>query len=165
MRDLVNYILECQSYLYDIDIPYANAIMWTVNDRGTKRVGKCSFKDGIYHIEINGILLKEDIDETALKNTIIHEMLHTAPGCMDHGKKWKYYVDLVKGKYPQYDPSKRYSSNELGITPEEFYRGKKVYKVRCKCCRYIYASTRSNKYYRNPSKYICAMCGSELERI
>ena len=43
--------------------------------------------------------MNEDVPEKALYETILHELLHTLPGCMNHGSKWTKYADFVSGHY------------------------------------------------------------------
>lgn len=50
-----------------------------------KRWGQCTCLGGNnYAISINVILLRDDTNIDGLKNTIIHELLHTCPNCMKH---------------------------------------------------------------------------------
>ena len=53
-------------------------------------------KDGImYHIiGINANFVRNGTDK-AITNTIYHELLHTLPGCQNHGKLWKMYAKKV----------------------------------------------------------------------
>ena len=62
-----------------------------VNTRAKTRFGACKVKKSTFErrftIEISSEIL--DCDEKVISETIIHELLHTCPGCFNHGKKWK----------------------------------------------------------------------------
>ena len=63
-----------------IGIKCGNVIKLEVNTRAMKRWGQCTCLGGNnYAISINVILLRDDTNIDGLKNTIIHELLHTCP--------------------------------------------------------------------------------------
>lgn len=52
--------------------------------------GMCRLlENGKYEIYINGRLLSGDIPVISLRTTLAHEILHSCPGCMNHGRLWK----------------------------------------------------------------------------
>ena len=51
-----------------------------------------------YIITINGYHLKLSPAEE-VHNTIMHEVIHSLPGCMNHGEKWKYAANRVNHFY------------------------------------------------------------------
>lgn len=61
----------------------------TINTRAKKRYGQCRQTGNKYMINISAFILSDDTKEDAVMETIIHEILHTCKGCMNHGREWK----------------------------------------------------------------------------
>lgn len=61
-----------------------------VNTRAKKRYGRCIFRDGRYEIELSARL--QAADSSVVHTVLAHEVLHTCPGCMNHGARWKQYA-------------------------------------------------------------------------
>jgi len=81
MRNLDEYAIQCMEELDAIGIEYGNIIEVKVNTRAKKRWGQCRAVPGGYSINISVVLLDERNDEQGLKETIIHELLHSCKGC------------------------------------------------------------------------------------
>lgn len=86
--------------------------------RAKKRWGQCRKIGNNYIIEVNQILLREDTDIDGLKNTIIHELLHTCKGCMKHTGEWKQLAEKVN-RYYGYNIKRCDSADEKGISEEQ----------------------------------------------
>lgn len=95
MRDVNVIAIECMRELENIGIKCGNVIKIDINTRAKKRWGQCRKIGNNYIIEVNQILLREDTDIDGLKNTIIHELLHTCKGCMKHTGEWKQLAEKV----------------------------------------------------------------------
>lgn len=67
---------------------------------------------------MTGIHLREDTDIDGLKNTIIHELLHTCKGCMKHTGEWKQLAEKVN-RYYGYNIKRCDSADEKGISEEQ----------------------------------------------
>ena len=75
MKDIRNLASQCMADLASIDIPYGRVRIWVVNCRAKARWGLCKKRpDGYYEIEIAEALLCDDVDDVAVKNTIIHKL-------------------------------------------------------------------------------------------
>ena len=72
--------------LISIGIPVSNRLEPEVriNTRARRRLGCCYYQSGRYWIEVSQAVLE---DEDLLKQTLVHELLHTCPKCRDHGPK------------------------------------------------------------------------------
>ena len=57
-----------------------------VMSRAKRRLGCCFYHGGEYTIEVAARLLGQP---GLLRETLVHELLHTCPGCRDHGERWK----------------------------------------------------------------------------
>ena len=90
MKNVYKVYNDCLKICFDLNIPVANTIHVKVNTRAKKRWGLCTLEcEDEYTIEISDRLLADEISEEATFNTMIHELLHTCPNCMNHGKEWK----------------------------------------------------------------------------
>ena len=167
---------ECIDEMNAIDIPYGKIVEVTVNYRAKSRWGQCrksyANADGIvYKININCDLCHPDASERGLKETIIHEILHTCPDCMCHTGEWKRLAELVNDCYG-YNVKRCNSSEEKGM--EEFYAQhdelkKKPtwkYEIRCKSCgKVLGRRQKACKLTMNPYRYRCSYCYGNIEVI
>ena len=167
MRDLKKNADECMRELNSLGIRYANSIEFIVNVRAKKRWGQCRRKpDGTYVISINVELLKEKNDLRGLRDTIIHEILHTCEGCMNHGKKWKRYAERVNKAFG-YNISRCASAAEKGVHRDENLEVKNIdkYAIRCECCGRTHYSSKLTKTIKHPERYYCGFCGGRMARV
>ena len=83
----------------EIGIPVSDKIDPTVilNTRAKKRYGRCILQNGTYTIEISAYLV--DAGLRTIHEVIVHEVLHTCPGCMNHGPLWKQYASMMTKRY------------------------------------------------------------------
>ena len=148
MRDLEFYALECMSELDALKIKYSPNISFVINTRAKARLGLCKKIGNSYVIEISEILLDERIDEKhGLKNTIIHELLHTCRVNAAYG----YTI-------------KRAQNRSDGIIPPELQASAR-YIIRCTGCGAEIPRVKRSPLVDHPEKYRCAKCGGMLERI
>ena len=168
---------ECIDEMNAIDIPFGKIVKVTVNYRAKSRWGQCSkrydYLDGaIYTININCDLCHPDASERGLKETIIHEILHTCPDCMCHTGEWKRLADLVNDCYG-YNVKRCNSSEEKGMDEfykqhEELARKQPTWKYTIKCKgrgKIVGRKHKACKITRYPQCYRCASCYGMLEVI
>lgn len=67
---------------------------FTINYRAKQRLGQCCEKR---NINISSWLLEIGLDHD-IKNTIIHEILHTFKDTIGHKAKWQYYANYVNNR-------------------------------------------------------------------
>jgi predicted SprT family Zn-dependent metalloprotease len=152
---------ECINEVTRLGIKLGQISSWKINTRAKTRWGMSKLNlDGTYTIEIAARLLEDErISETACKETIIHELLHTCKGCMRHTGKWKYYADVVNQVYG-YNIKRVTQGQEKGV---ENYEGTQMaikYVFTCgKCGATIYRK-RDSRFTRNYKYYGCARCGA-----
>ena len=70
-----------------------------INTRTKKRLGCCQKEKRqgqheAYIIEISKNVLS--CREEDIRMIMAHELIHTCPGCFDHGKKWKKYASVAR---------------------------------------------------------------------
>ena len=111
-----------------------------------------------FRIEICEAML--DAGEQEIKNVLAHELLHTCPGCYNHGMRWKAYAAKINNMYG-YNITSTTTYEKIGLQKPE----KKVnykYKIECTKCGKIFYRQRKSKLTDNPARYRCT-CGGKLK--
>ena len=103
-------------------------------------------------------------DEKSVRNTIIHELLHTCPDCLNHGPKWQKYAAVVNAKM-SYDikrcgGDKESAAESLAKGREEKYG--MGHLLECKKCGAQWKRTRHSNFTLHPERYTCR-CGGGIE--
>lgn len=117
----------------------------TINNKAKSRWGRCTYhrNSDCYTIEISSLLLNDEVNDIALYNTLAHEMLHTAENCMNHGKIWKTYANIMNETYG-YNIKTTESADEKGIVVERKPITYK-YAIHCTGCGSIFHYQRESK--------------------
>ena len=162
MLDLNYEALVCKRMLDDLNIPYRKVDSFTINTRAANRWGQCKRNnDETFTININIRLLESEKTLVGLRSTILHELLHTCPGCMNHGTQWKSYAAKVYNKYGiRISTTDSYLNK--GISQEEQVEYKKStakYKVVCKKCGYTIYKTKKCDLVNYPGNFSHRNCG------
>ena len=152
---------ECEAELKNIGIKHGRVKEYT-----SKRVpywGICKNSGGQYIILINSVLLDNKY-KRCLKETIIHELLHSCPGCSNHGVKWKKYADEVNRKLG-YKIKTTTSYLDFGMDPKEYAKAFNAkYMLMCLGCYQVFVRSRKSSFTENPLKYRCPDCGGIIVR-
>lgn len=159
MKNLDKLFNECMNEAKAIGLKPGNIVGVTVNTRAKNRWGQTRYSNGVYSINISNRLLAEELDDMVAKNTIMHEIIHTCPGCMNHGENWKRLANRVNAAYPDYNIKRTTSCEEKGIEAPEprAYR----WEIYCKSCGKKWNYKRLPKCAQYPSNYRC-FCGGEI---
>jgi len=167
MKDLRKLYKECVLELNRINMDISDRIV-EVKPNGRLRtvLGKCKYshRTGTYSIEINTCLLADEAETQAAKETIVHELIHTCPGCMNHGYEWKRRGDRAS-RMLGYHVERCASVDELEtqgvIVKQETYK----YALVCDSCGNQYKRKRWCEVLENPSRYKCGKCNGSLHTI
>lgn len=127
-----------------------------INTRAVRIFGRCSKIIGNkydFKIEINHRLL--EVEKEIAMNTMVHEILHTVKGCMNHGQLWQNNASIMNDKFG-YDISRTTSYEKVGLE-----RPKAKYVVVCDSCPNIFYRQRKSKLITNIKAYECG-CGGSL---
>ena len=116
----------------------------------------CIRKEGAFTIQVSARLRQPEL----LRNTLLHELLHTCYGCQNHGKRWKAYAQKV-GQALGVD-IRRTAAVEGPWVP--LRREEVKYLLRCQSCGRVIPRRRRSKAVEHPERYRCA-CGGKLERV
>ena len=176
MRDVTTYGKECINELktMGIDTGRIPKDIGFKTSRAKSRFGQCKTKlrNGIItdcEINISSFMLDEDIleDDRFLKQTIIHELLHSMTPNEHHGGEWKRLADKVTRKSNgKYVITRANSFEELGIDRKKVAKPKKIrYQVACPQCGATWNYQRKSKVVNNPENYRCAGCKKTLVRV
>ncbi len=163
MLDLQKCYRECKAELDSIGIKYGNIVSIQSANLSSSVWGRCTRNGDIYKIEINNILLESAESYRGLKNTIIHEMLHSCPNSMHHTGSWKNLARIVNSKLG-YSISRCSSEEELGVKIDAMEQD---YKYACKCnkCGKTLYRNRICNLIKYPSNYAHKNCGGTFVRI
>lgn len=164
MKDLVTLARSCQRELAALRIPWGKVRNWSVNTRAKARWGLCTkVSRGVFDIQIAASLLDDAIDDQAVKDTIVHELLHTVPGCFKHTGKWKQYAELINKLMPHYRIKSRSSYADKGV---EDLRSTPTYRyiLKCEQCGREVRRQKKSAVVEYPENYRCK-CGGKLQRI
>ena len=161
MCNINEYFDMCCEILDDCGIPYGKVLEISVNSRA-QRWGICRWTPEGFKIEVNRTLLDDRNGENGLVNTILHELLHTVPGCFNHGEAWKNCAEIVRRKYG-YDIKRCSSEEEKDVTTGNLNRKNVVdkYVLRCENCGHEWRRKKWSKTCANVSRYRCP-CGGKL---
>lgn len=133
MKNLRKLFEESLEEVKNVGIPYGNIVEVIASSNLKKAWGTCrSNGKGGFIIKISTTLLTDDVSDNSTKETIIHEILHTCKGCMNHGSKWKYYADIINWKYKgKYNITRTTNEEDKGV---EFNPRMYKYVIRCEKC-------------------------------
>lgn len=141
-------------------IPVSDSIQpqVVVNRRARTRFGCCKEKDDRFVIEISHLLL--DGPAHSCLQVLVHELLHTCPGCRNHGARWKSYARRMNEAYG-YDIARLDSHQNLGIAAEA---PPPKYLLVCTACGARFPRMRASSLTKRPGRYRCK-CGGRLKRV
>ena len=176
MRDLYKYSEECIDEMKSMGVEVSNLpnIIWTVSSRAKSRYGQCYMRSkSKCVIDISKFLLDESItpNEDALKNTIIHELLHALYPNDGHKGRWKNMADhITKASNGKYIIKRCTSYQEKGIDIEKLIvqhpkRSMPKYNIKCTNCGASYLRIKRTKIVKRPDLYKCGVCNGDLKVI
>lgn len=162
MKNLEKLYKECLLELDAIGIQYGKIASIKENSRLTKTWGNCrrisprntKWEDCSYEIKISSRLLNDSVDDNAVKNTIIHEILHTCENCLNHGNTWKIQAEKVNREYPQYNIKRTTSFSEKGISENDEYK----YIIECSTCHRKWRYRKKTKVVNMHEFLKCPFC-------
>ena len=130
--------------------------------------GQITYQGGrSFSLKISKVFEEIGDDTVAARNrfmsTLVHELLHTVRGCMNHGSKWKMLASAVNRKYPDLNITRCTSMSQFGVKKrEKQYR----FQVICHKCGYSYMRQRKSEttdpYFLNHFCR-CGNCGGRTQ--
>ena len=140
----------------ELSVPVSRAISPRVriNARARTRFGCCRRERGGYVIEVAAALLKAE--EWAVCRVLAHEVLHTCPGCANHGVRWQRWAGIMSRRFG-YDIHRTDSHAALGLEDDRPVR----WLVVCRSCGKVVPRMKRSPLVEHPERYRCR-CGGEL---
>lgn len=133
-------------------------------------IGKCKEDPNGYGLHISKLfelIQDQKIAELKFYSCIIHEIIHTIPGCENnHGDKFNNICELINSKYPEYkiqtSISNKYFKTDLPLNSNNI---QPKYILKCKSCGKEYFYFRKPRY--DIKMYRCTVynCGGKLKLI
>lgn len=164
MKNLFELFQQCMYEVEAAGIKPGHIVDIKINSRATNRWGQCQKRGRNYYLNFNALLFDESTSEKGVKETIIHEILHTCEGCMNHGREWNRLGAIMERKYG-YDISRTATAEDVGVdqTVYEAYRTSKAkYKIVCDDCGETTYRNRASNVTKYISQYRCAKCHGSL---
>lgn len=161
MYDLSKVFNDCMDLCSELNIPIANGIAIETNTRAHSFYGKCKLHNNFYTIEINADLLNEQNPLEALETTILHELCHTCPDCMNHGSQWIRWatrINIATG----YNIKRTSTTEEKGLTYFQQPKAEVKYICTCEKCGSRWERKRASNITKHPEKYACP-CGGNIK--
>ena len=115
---------------------------FTINYKAKKRLGQCVDKRDI---NITSWLLEIGLDHD-IKNTIIHEILHTFKDTIGHKAKWQYYANYVNNR-TDYHITRTTSINKIYEKANKVRPTKEIHykwEITCTKCGKVFYRQRMN---------------------
>lgn len=156
--ELDRFMGELRTELRALGIPVSKKLddHVGINTRAKRRLGCCYFSKAGCRIEVSaGILGQREL----LRLTLVHELLHTCPGCRNHGAKWKLWAQRA-GEAMGLDIRRTVPVEEdAGPLRQEAVK----YVLVCESCGARIQRKRMSKAVKYPWRYRCK-CGGRLRR-
>jgi len=160
-RDLDTAARDCLQMLAQCGIPTGPIREIRTDSRSRRRWGFCRKEaDGSFRIGISARLLEDDVPLRSLQQTLLHELLHTAPGCMDHTRNWKRYAALLNRRFG-FSIRRTSAPEDLGAAADPRIH----YRFRCEGCGAEQIRYRASRFTRHPEQYRCSRCGGRFTQV
>ena len=159
MNDFDALLTEVIGQARAIQIPVSDRIepRVAVNRRAVTRFGCCRRTEEGFRIELAEGLLRAEA--SACRQTLAHEVLHTCPGCRNHGTLWRAYAARMNAAWG-YRITRTGNREELGVEAPR----SAPHLVVCETCGRRFERFRASALVRHPERYRCG-CGGTLRRV
>ncbi len=132
-----------------------------LNRNNRKTLGRCTYQNCRYSISLNPNLLSfTDDGEKIIRETIAHELCHTLPGCMNHGKEFHKKADSIYRLMGYHIDTKADVDSSAYF---QKYLPQTDYMLICDKCGNQVPVARLSDPVKNPTNYNCAKCGGNID--
>lgn len=110
-----------------------------------KTYGCCTHYNcyGYHTITLSEMAIKS---KKYLRDTVIHELIHTMPNCQNHKAQFQSYARQLNAIYGTNIST--YASKEESIATKEYRMANAKYVVRCDCCGATFTFQRKSKFVK-----------------
>lgn len=142
----------CKRLMNENNIPISKNIQneIVINTRLRKTLAICEKKGKNYVITFNSHIM--ETDKNILIQIMLHELIHTIKGCLNHGPKFKKYCKILNDKYG-FNIDTHFPAREIT------YTNMTIYRYTCSKCHKQFFFYKNTKYNR-----VCS-CGGKLKEI
>lgn len=166
-NDIRNEVFECCDIIEKVlGIKANNRYVTKISSRMTKTLGNCRRNSAHYYTITISKKYLEHSSAQSVHDTIMHEVLHSLPDCMNHGTIWKNYANKICMAIPKYNISRLSNDKEYGEYINEITKYK--YKIICKGCGATWKRQRMSDLIRACAKdgnAICPKCHCDKFKI
>ena len=152
--DLLLARVIAQAAALDIPISRRIAPSVAINRRAKTRFGCCRSTPAGHTIELSAALCRAE--DQAVCQVLAHEVLHTCPGCANHGPRWKTWAQKMNLAWG-YQIRRSDRPQDLGLTDQRPVR----YWVVCTRCGRRIPRMKRSPLVAHPERYRCR-CGGLL---
>lgn len=130
----------------ECNIPIGEDIEWSISRMYNSYGRTYEYNYRIPRININSVYFKKKTKKYKryLLSTIVHELIHSASNCCNHGKLWREYAERVNKKYSDKYGKFITVSDDSGILDEHA-----KYVLRCENCGKLIFCGRKDEYVRD----------------
>ena len=172
MKDVQKLFNECVMEMESIGMDISTRILEVkVNSRLSRALGRCgivyrTMEGGAwYRIEIQPNMLADGIADRVPKNTLMHELIHTCPGCMNHGYEFQRRAEAVNRKLG-YNIHTTTNSESLEAAGVQLKRKSANYRIVCmKCGKTVETRSRWSSTLEHIGSYRHSNCGGNLKVV
>ena len=171
-HNIDQFFKNCIQDLEKIGIPISKNINPHVKvTKAFSYAGKCSSrpkrytKDGkVYYRRVFQISIADYIfeDEELTKNVIYHELLHTCPGCQNHGDNFKILMHEVNDLLHANIKILLDKDDYKNTSREEKYKERAKYEVCCENCGTLKYLQRKTAVVKDAEHYHCTRCKGRI---
>ena len=161
LSSLEQMMYTCKQQLVSLGFSELNSKLYNleINPRFRKKLGQCCYnrKSMFYTIKISKNFMQ--VCPEHVKNTMMHELIHSINGCMNHGPNFQYVANLVNNKFGyNVSTTSYYDSYNNYLNNTKNYR----YKLKCNSCGKEWRYEKAGKLVRgvqsNPHYCTCPYC-------
>lgn len=154
----------CSRRLLNLGIPLGGINAVELNSRMHSYWGRCSRRIGYKRFDIDiAERLLLSADDEGVDIVVIHELLHTCEGCMNHGSMWKHWGNVVCNAFG-YKITRLSSADDLGSDPTELIM-MGYHACQCMNCGNVVVKKTECDFIKYYDNYSCAICGGSFMRI
>ena len=162
MHDLQELYLCCRKELAALGISCGSVSRVVADGRTVRAWGTCRReRDGSFRITINPKLLGDEVPVSSLRETLLHELLHTAAPGAGHSGRWRDLAEQVNSALgTNIRRTATWADQGLDMQKDSAIR----YRYECAGCGSLLVRFRACAFTKHPERYRCGVCGGKFQK-
>ena len=162
MQDLLGLYQACREELAALGITCGPVSQVVADGRMKRTWGTCRKNpDGSFRIAINPKLLGDYVPYESLRQTMLHELLHTAAPGAGHTGRWKALAEQVNAALgTQIHRTASWAEQGMDEAKDATIR----YRYGCVGCGREVVRFRACSFTKHPNRYRCGHCGGKFQK-